>query len=174
MASMNYASALATKTSALPAMTCTSALAAFNAVMAADPVIVALGERPWGDVVYEEEMEEKRRQAPGAPKKASPPTGKRCMVSGCSFIAVNPVDVDEIGICRTCYANPPINGFKMRGPSEMTLKELEAAHDAIDSERRELRRNGFNRFRMDRLNEAAQEIQTAKDAIVKRLDLSAI
>ena len=81
MASMNYSAALATTKPTPPEMTCTSALAAFNAVMAADPVIVALGERAWGDVVYEEEMEEKRR-APRAPKKAAPPTGVRCMASG--------------------------------------------------------------------------------------------
>ena len=172
MASMNYSAALATTKPAPPEMTCTSALAAFNAVMAADPVIVALGERAWGDVVYEEEMEEKRR-TPRAPKKAAPPMGVRCMASGCSFLAVNPCDVDEHGICGNCNATST-GRIQMRAPSEMTLKELEKAQRDIDEERKEARRGGFDRFRMDNLNAGAQAIQDAKDIIVKRLDLSAV
>ena len=169
---MNYSAALVTKKPAPPEMTYASALAAFYAVMAADPRIVALEERSWGDVVYEEEMEEARR-APRAPKKAAPPTGVRCMASGCSFLAVNPCNLDEQGICANCNASS--NGrIQMRAPSEMTLKELEKAQRGLDEERKEARRGGFDRFRMDNLDDAAQAIQEAKDAIIKRLDLSAV
>jgi len=172
MASMNYSAALATKKPAQPEMTYASALAAFNAVMAADPRIVALGERSWGDVVYEDELEEARR-VPRAPKKVAAPASMRCMASACSFLTINPCDLDEQGICASCNASS--NGrIQMRAPSEMTMKELEKAQHDLEEERKEARRAGFDRFRIDNLNAAAQAIQEAKDAIVKRLDLSAV
>jgi hypothetical protein len=172
MASMNYSAALATKKPEPPVMTYASALAAFNAVMAADPRIVALAERRWGDVVYDDEMEEARR-APRAPKKVAASASMRCMASGCSFLTINPCDLDEQGVCASCNASS--NGrIQMRAPSEMTMKELEKAQCDLDQERKEAQRDGFDRFRIDNLNAAAQAIREAKDAIVKRLDMNAV
>ena len=156
-------------------MTCTSALAAFNAVMAADPRIRALGERRWGDVVFdEEEAEKKERPAPmvcpWAPARLPlPPVGPRCMVSGCAYRGVN---TDEHGICAGCYASG-CSSFIMRKPSEMTMAELEKAARNSDAERKEASRNGAFRL-LATLNEEAQAIQDAKDAIVKNLNFSTV
>lgn len=154
-------------------MTYQQALAAFNAVMAADPRIQALGERRWGDVVYDEELEAARRPSvcPWAPKKAAAParpvvvvapmeSGPRCMVSGCSYRGLN---LDEHDICANCYTTS--NGqMQMRPPSEMTAAELEKAHNKIDEERKYARRAG-NRWAMNNLDAAAADIQKAKDAL---------
>jgi hypothetical protein len=154
-------------------MTYPQALAAFNAVMAADPRIQALGKRPWGDVVYEDELEASRRPpvCPWAPKKEAAParplvavapmaSGPRCMVSGCSYRGLN---LDEDDICASCHKTS--NGtFQMRPPSEMTLAELEKAHNKIDEERKHARRNG-DRWAMNNLDVGAAAIQTAKDAL---------
>lgn len=72
-------------------MTYAQALAAFNAVMAADPRIQALGERSWGDVVYEEEQEAARRPpvCPWAPKKAAAPARPLVVVAPMAKDALN-------------------------------------------------------------------------------------
>ena len=153
-------------------MTYASALAAFNAVMASDLRIRALNERRWGDVVFdEEEAEKKKRKAcPWAPVRVPPPpTGPRCMVSGCSYRGL---DCDEHGICRGCHASG-VSSFIMRKPSEMTMAELEKAHRNSDAERKEASRNGSFRL-LATLNEEAKAIQDAKDMLIKNLDFSAV
>lgn len=148
------------------------ALAAFNAVMAADPLQRALESGgAWGDIIYNEDLK-KARQAvcPWAPKKpAAParmlvaPTLPRCMVAGCSYSGLN---LDEQDICGNCHATS--NGrFQMRAPSEMTLAELEKAHTAIDEERKYARRSG-DRWALDNLDVGAAAIQNAKDALSGR------
>jgi hypothetical protein len=156
-------------------MTYAGALAAFNAVMAADPRIRALEERRWGDVVFDEEEAEKKKRpppmvCPWAPARLPPPpTGPRCMVSGCSYRGL---DTDEHGICRTCHASG-VSSFIMRKPSEMTMAELEKAQRNSDTERKEASRNGSFRL-LATLNEEAKAIQDAKDILIKNLDFSAV
>ena len=154
-------------------MTCTQALAAFNAAMAADPRIQALGTRAWGDVVYAEEQEAARRPpvCPWAPKKEAAParplvavapmaSGPRCMVSGCSYRGLN---LDEDDICASCHKTS--NGhFQMRAPSEMTLAELEKAQIKIDEERKQACRSG-DRWAMNNLDVGAAAIQKAKNSL---------
>ena len=144
------------------------ALAAFNAVMAADPIQRELESgAAWGDVIYREDLRRASQPVcPWAPKKAAPsrapvaPTLPRCMVAGCSYRGLN---LDEQDICGTCHATS--NGrFQMRSPSEMTMEELEKAHYKIDEDRKMARRAG-DRWVLDNLNAYAAEIQDAKDAL---------
>jgi hypothetical protein len=149
-------------------MTCTSALAAFNAVMAADPLIQVLGERAWGDVIYEQEQEQEQLKSIAAPKKVRAALLPRCMVADCCYVGS---DVDEHGVCTNCWANSA-GSFKMRSYSEMTMPELMAAKVFLDEERRSAKRSRMDRWQMDNLNAAAQEIQDAMDQIIKTLNFN--
>ena len=143
----------------MASLTYAQALAAFNAVMAADPLQRALESgAAWGDVMYEHDLKKPQSVCPWAPKKQAP-TPSRCMVSGCSYRGR---DLDQYDICRACYNSN--NSLTMRAPSEMTMEELETAHQRINESLKYARRSG-NEWEVDNLNIGAAAIQKAKDAL---------